>query len=96
MAKAFEDIDTRGHFLIECPACGSLHCFDTRWKFNGDLDNPTFSPSMLVTVPEYRDGRPTGKNNSVCHSFVRNGSIQFLNDCTHEMAGKTVELPECD
>lgn len=28
----------------------------------------------------------------VCHSFVRNGKIEYLNDCTHELAGQTVEL----
>src|SRR5574337_596906 len=36
---------------------------------------------------------PLDKHN-VCHSFVRDGKIQFLNDCTHELAGKTVALPE--
>ena len=30
----------------------------------------------------------------VCHSFVKNGEIQFLNDCTHELAGQTVKLPK--
>ena len=29
---------------------------------------------------------------SVCHSFVTDGKIQFLGDCTHELAGQTVEL----
>lgn len=29
---------------------------------------------------------------NICHSFVRNGKIEFLSDCTHELAGKTVEL----
>ncbi|MCC3156427.1 hypothetical protein LJ737_04215 [Hymenobacter sp. 15J16-1T3B] len=29
----------------------------------------------------------------ICHSFVRDGYIEFLNDCTHELAGQTVELP---
>lgn len=28
-----------------------------------------------------------------CHSFVRDGQIQFLGDCTHALAGKTVPLP---
>ena len=28
-----------------------------------------------------------------CHSFVRDGQIQFLGDSTHELAGKTVPLP---
>ncbi|MGC4033677.1 MAG: hypothetical protein QM754_18485 [Tepidisphaeraceae bacterium] len=27
-----------------------------------------------------------------CHSFVRDGQIEFLGDCTHELAGKTVPL----
>lgn len=29
---------------------------------------------------------------TVCHSFVRNGMIEFLGDCTHALAGKTVPL----
>lgn len=32
----------------------------------------------------------------ICHSFVRDGKIQFLGDCTHELAGQTVDLPEID
>ena len=30
----------------------------------------------------------------VCHSYVREGRIQFLGDCTHALAGQTVELPD--
>ncbi|MHC8396108.1 hypothetical protein ACYZT8_21075 [Pseudomonas sp. LB3P93] len=30
----------------------------------------------------------------VCHSFVIDGCIQFLGDCTHELASQTVDLPE--
>lgn len=30
---------------------------------------------------------------TVCHSFVADGQIQFLGDCTHALAGKTVPLP---
>lgn len=29
----------------------------------------------------------------VCHSFVTDGRIQFLNDCTHKLAGQTIDLP---
>lgn len=29
-----------------------------------------------------------------CHSFVRDGNIQFLDDCTHALAGQTVPLPD--
>jgi hypothetical protein len=31
---------------------------------------------------------------SVCHSFVTDGRIQFLGDCTHALANQTVELPD--
>lgn len=27
-----------------------------------------------------------------CHSFVRNGNIEFLNDCSHKLAGQTISL----
>lgn len=30
----------------------------------------------------------------VCHSFVTDGQIQFLGDCTHALAGQTVPLPD--
>jgi hypothetical protein len=29
-----------------------------------------------------------------CHSFIRDGRIEFLSDCTHDLAGQTVDLPE--
>lgn len=32
----------------------------------------------------------------ICHSFVKNGKIQYLNDCTHELAGKTIDMIEPD
>lgn len=30
---------------------------------------------------------------TVCHSFVKAGRMEFLGDCTHSMAGQTVEIP---
>jgi hypothetical protein len=52
------------------------------------MDRPTFSPSILVT---WEWGERRGKK--VCHSYVREGQIQFLGDCTHKLAGQTVPLP---
>ena len=87
-------------YLVDCPACGHGHAFDTDanpqrkgngWKFNGDLERPTFSPSMLSRRSSTGDAR---NMDQVCHSFVRDGKIEYLNDCTHSMAGQTVELPE--
>lgn len=85
----------RGH-MIECPACGNGHLFDTkRWTFNGDIEKPTFRPSMLVKVndPASPHYQPQAES-SVCHSYVTDGKIAFGNDCTHAMAGQTVDLPD--
>ncbi|MCK4883540.1 MAG: hypothetical protein KAS30_01590 [Candidatus Diapherotrites archaeon] len=51
------------------------------WSWNGDVTKPTFKPSILTTCSKYR-----------CHSFVTDGKIKFLSDCSHEFAGQTVEL----
>ena len=52
------------------------------WSWNGDYECPTVSPSirLIHTV------------NQVDHLFIRDGKIQYLNDCTHELAGKTVDM----
>lgn len=74
--------------------------------FNGDYNRPTSTPSILVrydqrvppaTTPELArkilDGEIVqSKREFVCHSFVTDGRIQFLGDCTHELAGQTVGL----
>lgn len=39
-------------------------------------------------APESFESRDT-----VCHSFITDGNIQFLGDCTHALAGQTVPLP---
>lgn len=81
---------------FNCPGCKSVHQVGwtphklsngASWNFNGDFAKPTLEPSVLVTWEDER-----GKQ--VCHSFVRDGHIQFLSDCTHSLAGQTVELPE--
>lgn len=40
-----------------------------------------------------RDAVFASRFGTVCHSFVIDGRIQFLGDCTHAFAGQTVELP---
>ncbi len=82
-----------GHVWIECPGCRYPHVSDSRWKFNGDFDRPTLSPSLLVTTPAIGDD-DFAIAATRCHSFVREGKIQFLGDCTHDLAGQTVDLPE--
>lgn len=76
-----------GAWMFWCPGCEGYHSFDERWTFNGDVMRPTFSPSLLV------NGHGQGKR---CHSFVREGRIQYLGDCNHPLAGQTVDLPPVD
>jgi hypothetical protein len=97
-------------FLFECPGCGCSHGVTSSWLFNNDYDKPTFSPSILVRgcdfIPKGKANLDAwiysgGENvidfetvETVCHSFVKDGFIQFLSDCTHSLAGKTAELPD--
>jgi hypothetical protein len=70
-----------------------------RWAYNGKPNKPTFYPSVLVTWNE-PGGNPDDFDDrskdvpKVCHSFVTDGRIQFLTDCTHALAGQTVDLPK--
>lgn len=90
LAKAQDDT-----VWFECPGCEIHHRIahgpgdGPRWTWNGHVDLPTFSPSVLVTWKE-------GDVAKVCHSFVIVGKIQFLPDCTHALAGQTVDLPDWD
>lgn len=94
-----------GRCWFWCPGCQSFHAvavdspFDNgaRWGWNGSLEAPTFTPSVLVTYPANPDAEEEFKEwrtERRCHSFVIDGNIQFLNDCTHHLAGQTVPLPD--
>ena len=65
-----------------------------RWSFNGNLRAPTFHPSIKVTGG--LDDKGHWNDKAICHSFVVDGRIQFLGDCTHALAGQTVDLPEVE
>lgn len=84
---------------FHCPGCNRNHTIqhgsDTgpNWTWNESLTEPTFSPSVLVSYPG-ADAGVNGAPPAVCHSFVNDGKIQFLGDCTHHLAGQTVPLPE--
>ncbi|MFA6310584.1 MAG: DUF6527 family protein [Sterolibacterium sp.] len=41
-----------------------------------------------------RDGVPFDSEPYCCHSFVTDGRVQFLGDCTHAFAGQTLELAD--
>lgn len=83
--------DPEARMGFKCPGCNRTHQIPTKgpaaWGFNGNMDKPTFTPSILAT---WDHGPNTVKY--TCHSFVTDGRIQFLNDCTHQLAGQTVDL----
>jgi hypothetical protein len=80
------------------------------WSWNGSMEIPTFIPSILITDGHYVLGHkgqdcwctynrehpdePSPFHCGICHSYVTAGWIHFLADCTHELAGMTVNLPE--
>ena len=80
------------------------------WTWNGSVDAPTLQPSVLFQSGHHAPGHhgdkcwctwntehPEDKAPFICvrcHSFVTDGRIKFLDDCTHALKGKTVDLPE--
>lgn len=91
--KTYEGAPDVGFF---CPGCKCNHEIWTTsrnynnatWGYNGNVAKPTFTPSIKITIGHHP------KPDDVCHSFVNDGMIQFLSDCTHELKNQTVELPE--
>lgn len=73
-----------------CPGCNKLHPFHTEnprgviWTFNGNLEKPTFTPSLMVD-------KDTPKQ---CHLNMTDGMIYFHPDSKHALAGQTVPIPE--
>ena len=97
MAAKIHDYNPPGDrhlFVFHCPGCDYDHPFHVGyspdrpdWKWNGDMERPTFTPSLVV----FKDD-PAKR----CHCFVTDGRIQFLDDCHHALKGTTVELPDWD
>lgn len=79
-----------------CPGCKDHHVIPTSgpkvWRFNGDLERPTFTPSVRLTWNWGSVGGPDEPH--CCHYVITDGAIQFCGDCTHALAGQTVPLPE--
>jgi hypothetical protein len=99
MAK-LEKIEPSEHgpdYAFFCVGCQCSHgVWTTRsghpvWDFNGDLEKPTFLPSIRVSWPSGEENKE-----NVCHSFIKDGRIQYLADCTHAFAGQIVDLPEIE
>jgi hypothetical protein len=79
---------TNGVFLHWCAGCLKSHEIDVFnenhhcWTFNGNIDYPTFRPSMKIHDQELM----------VCHYNLVEGVVHYFGDCTHKLAGKSVAL----
>jgi hypothetical protein len=108
-APHLPEVLSNGRWYIVCPGCHahekqrdpeaseyalalrSIHCFNEKvHTFNGNVYAPTLTPSLLAKYA----GK--GVEEYCCHSFVRDGQIQFLDDCTHPLKGQTVGLMDAE
>jgi len=65
------------------------------WKMPNDWDPDTAPRDESGKFVTQENGKILGAVKTPrCHSFVRNGKIQYLNDCTHALAGKIVDMEE--
>ncbi len=83
-----------------------MHVIFDNWTFDGNLDKPTFNPSVKITGKKIvvdKDGEWTGEwvrdanGNAIddcCHYFLHAGQLNFCNDSPHSLAGQSVPLPE--
>jgi hypothetical protein len=101
LSAKLRSIEWKGHKGVGfwCPGCDGMHVVGVEgegaWQWDGNVDLPTFSPSIRTFTNYDENGRlPEGQTRTLCHSFVRAGEIQFLSDCVHALAGQTVPLPD--
>lgn len=90
MAKFSPEIHVNGnvHHQFYCKGCDEHHFVrvageDPVWDWLGGRSCPTIHPSIRVSVRAEK---------RVCHFYIVNGHIQYLQDCTHALAGQTVEM----
>lgn len=86
-----------------CLGCDCYHAVNLdsqrpghAWSWNSSEARPTITPSVLVRTGREVDPafvREEGDPPERCHSYVTDGRIQYLDDCTHHLAGKTIDLP---
>ena len=82
-----------GVLIFWCEGCREHHGVWTAapnpvtkalWTWNGDLVNPTFSPSVDVRAIPPAQPR--------CHSVITGGTIHYCGDSGHALAGQSRRL----
>ena len=81
-----------------------MHWIGDGWQFNGDVNKPTFTPSVKITGKQkiVVDGKWSGgwvrgpdgaPVDFCCHYILTNGVLNFCGDCTHKLKNSSVPLP---
>jgi hypothetical protein len=92
-------------YYFFCPGCGHAHPYRVpRWKFDGNVNEPTFTPSLrLFHYAMEKGGKIIEPRREVtdCHVNITNGKLFFHGDCAHKLRGQVdmVEFPadyQCD
>lgn len=73
------------YLTFYCPACKQWHSVNSTWSWNLSLCSTTINPSIKVT--SFNE-----QGETICHLYVRDGRIEYLNDCTHELKDQTVKM----
>lgn len=101
-------VDGQKYLAWRCPGCKTEHIVPVdglppngkakrpQWSWDGDTDKPTLIPSVHVHPARHVHEDGTVFETPRCHVFIRAGRIEFLGDCTHALAGQTVDMPELE
>ena len=94
-----------GTLFFYCPGCKLTHLVRVdrqgkpNWVWNNEPKKPTLSPSVVVRFTKPARELGLGKNSGTqekCHSYIQDGRILYLADCTHELAGKRMDMIPVD
>lgn len=104
--------------MFWCPGCKCGHAVwvsspneltHATWTFNGNMERPTFQPSLKITHPIWTP--PVTPENQeewrrapwqqtqvehICHSVVTDGKIHYCGDCTHELKNQVIDMVDWD
>jgi len=79
------------YYVFHCPGCNEDHVIYTRnpggpeWTFDGNMEKPTFSPSIKRT-----------NHLGICHLVITKGEIHYCGDCFHEQQNKICQMVDLD